>query len=119
MAALKLSKVPRAATPMVARRAPFVASGLTHSNALKSGGYLSSPKADRPCLGPSAVTPMVAPGAARMSKMASNAADFGWSMKTRSHGRPHDRDLAQSRGRNGPKGQTRAHSALFDPLGPL
>src|SRR5262245_44802691 len=81
MKVLKLSKVPRAATPMVARRPPFGASGLTHSNALKSGGYLSSPNADRPCLGPSAATPMEAPGAARVSKMASSAAGFGWSMK--------------------------------------
>src|SRR4051812_29409770 len=60
MKALKLSKLVRAAVPMVARRPPFGASGLTHSKLLKSAGYLSSPKADRPCLGPSAAEAAVA-----------------------------------------------------------
>src|SRR5262245_24218459 len=50
MKALKLSNVVRAAVPIVDSRPPFGASGFTHSKCLKSGGYLSSPKADRPCL---------------------------------------------------------------------
>ena len=54
---LKLSKVVRAAVPIVANRPPFGASGFTHSKCLKSGGYLSSPNADRPCLLLSAAAP--------------------------------------------------------------
>src|SRR5262245_30393023 len=41
----------RADVPIVERRPPFGASGFTQSKCLKSGGYLSSPKAERPCLG--------------------------------------------------------------------
>src|SRR5262249_48970813 len=118
MKALKLSKVPRAATPMVARRPPFGASGLTHSNALKSGGYLSSPNAARPWLGPSAATPMEAPGAARGNKIASSGAGFGGSMK---HALTARRMIAISR-RNGPRrpvyGPLRPFTTLYGLLWP-
>src|SRR5947207_9612094 len=50
MKSLKLSKVVRATVPIMARRPAFGASGLTYSKCLKSAGYLSSPKADSPCL---------------------------------------------------------------------
>src|SRR5262245_52396030 len=110
MKALKLSKVPRAATPMVARRPPFGAAGLTHSNALKSGGYLSSPNADRPCLAPSPATAINAPEGARMSQMASSAAGFGWCI---SLALSVARMNPQSRGLDGPSTALQRPSTLL------
>src|SRR5262245_34094074 len=49
MKLLKLSKVVSAAVPMVEIRPPFGASGLTQAKCVKSGAYLRSPNADRPC----------------------------------------------------------------------
>src|SRR5262245_7710889 len=71
MNGLKLSKVSRAAVPMVARRPPFGASGLTQSKCWKSAGYLRSPKAERPWRGPSAAA--TAAPEARPSRIAATA----------------------------------------------
>src|SRR5215467_1765439 len=54
MKAVKLSKVVRASVPIVERRPPFGAPGLTQSKCWKSAGYLRSPKAESPCLKPCA-----------------------------------------------------------------
>src|SRR6476619_6558636 len=70
MKLLKLSKVMRAAMPMVDMRPPFGASGLTQSKCLKSAGYLSSPKVESPCLGDSAIAPAGASTTAASSSAA-------------------------------------------------